>query len=167
MNRKRGQAALEFLTTYGWAFLVILVMIAALAYMGVLDPKQMITDSCASSAPFTCTGASSSVLSAVGAADSDFKIEFKNGLSESVTVSLGSLTVDGVSCGVATIASGATIVGGGSSVVDLTDSSGDLDLCLPIVKKGEKVRFVFEFTYTPTSSTIARSVTGSGVSTAQ
>ena len=39
MGQKKGEsAALEFLTTYGWAFLVILVMIGALAYFGILNP---------------------------------------------------------------------------------------------------------------------------------
>jgi len=33
----KGQAALEFLTTYGWAFLVILVAIGGLSYFGVFD----------------------------------------------------------------------------------------------------------------------------------
>jgi len=43
---KKGQAALEFLTTYGWAFLVILVMIGALAYFGVLNPSNLLPDKC-------------------------------------------------------------------------------------------------------------------------
>ncbi|USN45608.1 MAG: hypothetical protein H6502_00560 [Candidatus Woesearchaeota archaeon] len=43
---KRGQAALEFLTTYGWAFLVILVMIGALAYFGVLSPDRFASERC-------------------------------------------------------------------------------------------------------------------------
>ena len=43
---RRGQAALEFLTTYGWAFLVILVMIGGLSYFGVLDISRFIPDSC-------------------------------------------------------------------------------------------------------------------------
>ena len=34
---RQGQAALEFLTTYGWAILGVLGMIGALAYFGVLD----------------------------------------------------------------------------------------------------------------------------------
>lgn len=42
MNKK-GQAALEFLTTYGWAFLVILVMIGGLSYFGVLDVNTLIS----------------------------------------------------------------------------------------------------------------------------
>jgi hypothetical protein len=44
--RRRGQAALEFLTTYGWAFLVILVMIGALAYFGVLNPRGLLPARC-------------------------------------------------------------------------------------------------------------------------
>lgn len=43
---KKGQAALEFLTTYGWAFLIILVMIGGLSYFGVLDVSQFVPDSC-------------------------------------------------------------------------------------------------------------------------
>ncbi|MFH1770385.1 MAG: hypothetical protein ABH828_02395 [archaeon] len=54
MKSKKGQAALEFLTTYGWAFLVILVMIGALAYFGVLNPKKFIPPSCTIAAPFLC-----------------------------------------------------------------------------------------------------------------
>ena len=43
---KKAQAALEFLTTYGWAFLVILIMIGALAYFGVLNPKGLLPGRC-------------------------------------------------------------------------------------------------------------------------
>ncbi len=46
MSYKKGQAALEFLTTYGWAFVVILVMIGALAYFGVLDPSRFLPNRC-------------------------------------------------------------------------------------------------------------------------
>ncbi|MBN1275643.1 hypothetical protein JXA12_05125 [Candidatus Woesearchaeota archaeon] len=53
MNR-RGQAALEFLTTYGWAFLVILVMIGALAYFGVLNPERFLPDRCQFQTGWTC-----------------------------------------------------------------------------------------------------------------
>ena len=55
-NYKKGQAALEFLTTYGWAFLVILVMIGALAYFGVLDPSNFVADRCVMGNPLTCEG---------------------------------------------------------------------------------------------------------------
>ena len=36
MRGKKAQAAMEFLMTYGWAILVVLVTIGALAYFGVL-----------------------------------------------------------------------------------------------------------------------------------
>jgi len=51
---KRAQAALEFLTTYGWAFLVILVMIGALAYFGVLNPKNVLPGRCTFSPEIHC-----------------------------------------------------------------------------------------------------------------
>ncbi len=57
IKQKRGQAALEFLTTYGWAFMVILVMIGALAYFGVLNPTQLIPDSCSVTSGFSCRDA--------------------------------------------------------------------------------------------------------------
>ncbi len=43
---KRGQAAMEFLMTYGWAILVVLVVIGALAYFGVLSPETLLPDRC-------------------------------------------------------------------------------------------------------------------------
>ncbi|MEM4268126.1 MAG: hypothetical protein QXK37_04835 [Candidatus Woesearchaeota archaeon] len=43
---RKGQGALEFLMTYGWAFLVILIMIGALAYFGVLNPGRFLPDRC-------------------------------------------------------------------------------------------------------------------------
>ena len=46
MNSKRGQAALEFLMTYGWAILVVLVVIGALAYFGVLNPTILLPEKC-------------------------------------------------------------------------------------------------------------------------
>ncbi|NQU98412.1 hypothetical protein HQ533_03010 [Candidatus Woesearchaeota archaeon] len=45
MNRK-GQAAMEFLMTYGWAILVVLVAIAALAYFGVIDQSRRLPEIC-------------------------------------------------------------------------------------------------------------------------
>ena len=44
-NRK-SQAAMEFLMTYGWAILVVLVAISALAYFGVLSPEKFLPEKC-------------------------------------------------------------------------------------------------------------------------
>jgi hypothetical protein len=37
---------MEFLMTYGWAILVVLAAIAALAYFGVLSPDKFVPDKC-------------------------------------------------------------------------------------------------------------------------
>jgi hypothetical protein len=51
---KKGQAALEFLTTYGWALLVILVMIGALVYFGLLNPSRALPSRCDAPPGFQC-----------------------------------------------------------------------------------------------------------------
>lgn len=43
----RGQAALEYLTTYGWAILVIVIVIVALAWLGVFGVQGQVPDRCA------------------------------------------------------------------------------------------------------------------------
>ncbi len=43
---RKGQAAMEFLMTYGWAILVVLAAIGALAYFGVLSPDQFVPERC-------------------------------------------------------------------------------------------------------------------------
>lgn len=48
--RKRGQAALEYLLTYGWAILIILAIMAVLVYL--VRPQQV--EMCAAALPFQC-----------------------------------------------------------------------------------------------------------------
>jgi hypothetical protein len=54
MMMKRAQAAMEFLMTYGWAILVVLVVIGALAYFGVLNPQNLLPDRCEMQQGFYC-----------------------------------------------------------------------------------------------------------------
>ena len=42
---KRGQSALEYLVTYGWAILAIVVVAAVLWYFGVFNPGQFASSS--------------------------------------------------------------------------------------------------------------------------
>jgi hypothetical protein len=55
MNKK-GQSALEFLMTYGWAILVVLAAIGALAYFGVLNPTNFLPDQCLGAVGIGCIG---------------------------------------------------------------------------------------------------------------
>ena len=52
----KGQAAMEFLMTYGWAILVVLAAIAALAYFGVLSPAKFLPEKCILEPGFLCEG---------------------------------------------------------------------------------------------------------------
>ncbi|MEK6943756.1 MAG: carbohydrate binding domain-containing protein [Nanoarchaeota archaeon] len=54
ISLKKGQAALEFLVTYGWAFLIILIAIGALAYFGILSPKNLLPSRCSFGSEFGC-----------------------------------------------------------------------------------------------------------------
>lgn len=56
MNNRKAQGALEFLTTHVWAFLIILVMIASLAYFGFLRPSRMFPERCQFDSNFECSG---------------------------------------------------------------------------------------------------------------
>jgi len=51
---KKAQAAMEFLMTYGWAILVVLAAIGALAYFGVLNQAKFLPSKCSISDGFTC-----------------------------------------------------------------------------------------------------------------
>ncbi len=43
---KRSQSALEFLLTYGWAMMALLIVIGALGYFGVFNPNHFLPDRC-------------------------------------------------------------------------------------------------------------------------
>ena len=50
----KSQAAMEFLMTYGWAILVVLAAIAALAYFGVLSPDRFLPAKCTLQSGIAC-----------------------------------------------------------------------------------------------------------------
>ncbi len=49
---RRGQAAMEFLMTYGWAILAAIIAIGVLAYFGVFSPGKYVTGSAVVNPPF-------------------------------------------------------------------------------------------------------------------
>jgi len=51
---KKAQAAMEFLMTYGWAILVVLAAIGALAYFGVLSPDRFLPEKCTMPSGVAC-----------------------------------------------------------------------------------------------------------------
>ncbi|VVC04457.1 Uncharacterised protein [Candidatus Burarchaeum australiense] len=47
MMQKKAQAAIEFLTTYGWAILVVALVLLALNWMNFFNPGRVIQNYCA------------------------------------------------------------------------------------------------------------------------
>jgi hypothetical protein len=92
---KRAQAALEFLTTYGWAFLVILIIIAAIAYFGILNPSKILPNRCNFGSEVQC------LEYQISATGNTFKLRLKNGIGESIdvtSITLGSEGATAYSC---------------------------------------------------------------------
>lgn len=86
MNRK-GQAAMEFLMTYGWAILVVLAAIAALAYFGVLSPSKLLPERTTFSAPLP------SIDNAVINADGTVQVAFRNNVGVAIDLTgVGNIT---------------------------------------------------------------------------
>jgi hypothetical protein len=78
---KKGQAALEYLITYGWGFLVIIVAIGALAYFGLLSPTRYIPARCEFGAQLECVDYQLSVDTANYA---HVKIQFRNNFGDDI-----------------------------------------------------------------------------------
>jgi len=83
---KKSQAALEFLTTYAWAFLVILITIAALYYFGIFDFDRYLPQKCTFSSQFKCIDFSMK--------DSDIKFRLLNDIGEEINVTSLIITND-------------------------------------------------------------------------
>ncbi|MBI2208072.1 hypothetical protein HYU50_01100 [Candidatus Woesearchaeota archaeon] len=80
----KSQAALEFLTTYAWAFLVIIVMIGALAYFGILKPSKILPDRCTFGTEITCVDFR--VGYGTTGSDGTFDIRLKNSIGEPIVI---------------------------------------------------------------------------------
>lgn len=78
MINKKGQAAMEFLMTYGWALLVVLIAIGALASFGVLNPGQFLPETCTVAPGISCIDFSASETGGL-------KVMMQNGMGIALT----------------------------------------------------------------------------------
>jgi hypothetical protein len=130
---KKGQAALEFLTTYGWAFLVILVMIGALAYFGVLNPKNALPERCLFSPEIDCLEARIVSANVAAATPATVSFRFRNNVGSTAFFN-------------ATI----TYLGGINPVSDRCTGLGDYGAETQI-PPGRVTEVICQFTATPTT----------------
>ncbi len=121
MKNNRAQAALEFLMTYGWALLIVLVAIGVLAYFGVLSPARFLPQQCTLPPGFGCTDfriqSSPSVLTVI----------LQNGIGDVLSsVSMGYDASPTLSCSVAAGASGFILNDGSTTTVTMPLSACSL-----------------------------------------
>ena len=43
---RKGQAAVEYLTTYGWAIFALMLVLGVLFYSGILSPTYLVSEEC-------------------------------------------------------------------------------------------------------------------------
>jgi hypothetical protein len=141
---KKAQAAMEFLMTYGWAILVVLAAIGALAYFGVLSPSKLLPSKCTLSPGFNFGDCKASV--------SGFQATVYNGLgvdATNVTVVINTTAGSDVSCQEEQPAAGPiALLGNGATTTSLTFCAAafatategqrfDADVSIYYVKSGE------------------------------
>ena len=105
---KRGQAAMEFLMTYGWAIVVVLAAIGALAYFGVLSPQKLLPDRTTFTAPIP--NVDNAVISLTG---DTVEVAFRNNKGVAITVAYpGNGNFSSAQCA------------GATDIVTMTDTTG-------------------------------------------
>jgi len=78
---------MEFLMTYGWALLIVLVAVSALAYFGILNSDKFLPEKCIMPAGIACLGHK--------ATTSDVTLVLQNSLGTDLTVDTIRIDVDG------------------------------------------------------------------------
>ncbi|MBI5803867.1 hypothetical protein HY450_01345 [Candidatus Pacearchaeota archaeon] len=104
--KKKGQAALEFLMTYGWAILAAIIAIGVLAYFGVFSPGKYITGSAVVNPPFYVNAWN--VQADTGAGSSGVTMELRNNGGEDYEIQSVDVTGCGTVSTITPIAAGAT-----------------------------------------------------------
>tara|TARA_Y100000310_G_scaffold29573_1_gene28118 strand:+ start:1514 stop:2011 length:498 start_codon:yes stop_codon:yes gene_type:complete len=120
--KRKSQAALEFLTTYGWAFLVILIMIGALAYFGILRPSRLLPDRCNFGPEVDCQDFQ------IATTGDTIKVKLKNNVGEAIKIPTNGVTADAESstdltCTATTSVPAITEVWPAGTIKDFTFSS--------------------------------------------
>ena len=145
MIYKKGQAAMEFLMTYGWAILAAIIAIGVLAYFGVFSPGTFISNSITMNAPFGAT-------QELSINTTNLVFVMRNGGGDRVNVS--SIGVAG--CGT-TFYTGANVMiipDGGNELISITCPVG-------LLVSGDKFRGNINISYWTGEELVALTGTGS------
>ena len=134
VNMKRAQAAMEFLMTYGWALLIVLVAVSALAYFGILNADKFLPERCLMTSGVACLGHK--------ATTSEVTLVLQNSLGQDITVDTLRIEVSG-----STLCSSSP----GSSLQNGDKATYTISSC-STGSSGSKFKADIEFVYTDENS---------------
>lgn len=153
MINKKGQAAMEFLMTYGWAILVVIAAIAALAYFGVLDPARLLPERCQFPAGMDCIDKAAITTGSV-------TVALRNNQGFPITVS--DATVSGTGgCDTPQMAVGATGALGAMNTSVPNNEVFRVEISGCTLTSGDKFDEDVTVTYTNTESGLTNNAVGS------
>lgn len=162
MRKKKGQAAMEFLMTYGWAILVVLAAIGALAYFGILSPDRWLPTKCTMAGGFSC------VEHKVGLTSPQIYLRLQNNLgSDILTGAVFNITSSDCTITAITSSVGGNFhAGTGSATFTLTDALQNGDeiplqiACSETFSLNQRVRARLAVTYVKSQETQTHTATG-------
>lgn len=139
--RKKGQAALEFLMTYGWAILAAVIVVGVLWYM-IGNPANLAGDDFQMSVPFVAEAMSMN-------SNGDVSLEVRNGGGNNVNITGISIDSDTGSC--ASISPNNEYAPGNTSIHTISCSG---------LSSGERLSGTVLINYTEAGTTLDQSATG-------
>lgn len=147
---QKGQSALEFLITYGWAILLVLAILAALYYYGVFDAGRYVPRSCSLQPSLPCDSFRLG-YNASAPAPLSFKLLTHNGLGADMNLTNFSISTENLGSAGRNNYTGACSSPNTNTTLART---GNLILCnvsitdsARIPRIGDPVRFTFSISY--------------------
>ena len=135
--------------TYGWAILVVLIAIGALAYFGVLNPSRFLPESCTIGPGLSCDEFKVTEFGALGATDKATLI-IRNGMGSQltlVTVKLQNEATGTELCILGAVSPGDATLDDGEQTTFSSDGPGGTT-CGQLGAPGSKVKARISFGYT-------------------
>mgnify|MGYP001578103861 CR=1 FL=1 len=139
--------------TYGWALLVVLIAIGALAFFGVLNPSKFLPNSCSLAPGFSCNDFKAS------AGSDEIIIVVQNGLGENLNGVTLTLANSVPACGSSGGTVGQNFEGAGTTLNDGGSTTFTMTGCTALVG-GSKLKGDLRIAYTVGSSSIPHNKVG-------
>ncbi|MDI6806443.1 MAG: hypothetical protein QMD14_01350 [Candidatus Aenigmarchaeota archaeon] len=133
----KAQAAMEYLMTYGWAILIVVVVVAALYWMGPLNPATWMRP--------TATGFGEIGVPEPGAwrlkTDGSFVLLLTNNVGARINITGAVVKLDATDC------TGELISGASYKALDIREGFNVTATCAPAPSEGAPYRISVELTY--------------------